>query len=77
MFKVGIILQTVSFVFFDLLVAVFTYRVYSKEKKIWTADSDAGKQWYRDWRALLGALMVACITILVRDSCLVPKGENV
>lgn len=65
LFKAGIILQLFSFSFFTILVLVFTTRVYSQARNIWTADKGAGT---RDWRWLLFALSVACVTILVSSS---------
>ncbi|KZV87505.1 RTA1 like protein [Exidia glandulosa HHB12029] len=68
LFKAGIILQFVSFAFFTMLLIVFTTRVYKNERAIWTADKDAGKKWSHDWRALLGVMFVACVTILIRSA---------
>ncbi|EJD41442.1 RTA1-domain-containing protein [Auricularia subglabra TFB-10046 SS5] len=67
LFKIGFILQVLSFAFFCLLVVIFATRVRNKEPSIWTADADAQKPWHSDWRALLGALIVACITVMVRS----------
>lgn len=67
LFKIGFILQVLCFSFFCLLVVVFAIRVHSREPRIWTADSDAQKPWHSDWRALLGALIVACVTVMIRS----------
>lgn len=67
LFKVGFILQVLCFSFFCLLVAIFAHRVRSRERSIWTADADAHKPWHSDWRALLGALVVACVTVMIRS----------
>ncbi|EJD40359.1 RTA1-domain-containing protein [Auricularia subglabra TFB-10046 SS5] len=67
LFKVGLILQTVSFVIFSILVATFVVRVYRSKPRTWAADGDADKAWHADWRALLGALGVACATIMIRS----------
>lgn len=66
LFKLGIILQLVSFAFFILLVVIFTIRLYRNDRSTWTADRDAGKSFMNDWRVLLIVLYVSCVTIVVR-----------
>ncbi|KZV87507.1 RTA1-domain-containing protein [Exidia glandulosa HHB12029] len=67
LFKLGLILQLVSFAFFIVLVVIFTVRVYKREPRTWTADKDAGKSFFHDWRALLVVLYTACLTIIIRS----------
>jgi hypothetical protein len=39
--------------------------MYTLEPTIWVQD--AHKPWYKDWRALAGAMVVSCIGVLVRS----------
>lgn len=62
-FLVGLAIQLVSFTLFCGIYTHFLYRVYTLERGIW--ERDKAQPWYRDWRALAGALTVSCIGILV------------
>ncbi|KAH7917425.1 RTA1-domain-containing protein [Leucogyrophana mollusca] len=64
-FFAGLILQLVSFLSFSCITAWFVYKVHREEPAVWTQD--AHRAWYRDWRALAGALLVSCVAILVRS----------
>lgn len=50
---------------FTCIYLVFLYRVYTLQPQTWIADKVRGKGWFRDWRALAGALCISCIGILV------------
>lgn len=41
------------------------HRVRTREPAVWARD--AGERWWRDWRALAGALVVSCVGILIRS----------
>jgi len=63
MFLAGLVLQLASFSTFTCIYLLFLHRVYKFHQEVWVIDRD--KAWYRDWRALAGALLVSCVGIMV------------
>ncbi|VDB85412.1 unnamed protein product [Peniophora sp. CBMAI 1063] len=63
-FIAGLALQLVSFGLYALSVLWFIYRVYTKERRVWTRDS-LGSVW-SDWRTLAFALVFNCLCIIER-----------
>jgi hypothetical protein len=80
-FLAGLVLQLASYTFFTCVYLVWLTKVY-KNKEVWeisktfaadgTPLEGGNYRWWRDWRALAGALILSCIGILVRQSCLRP-----
>lgn len=74
-FLAGLALQLASYAFFSCVYLLFLWRVWKGEKDVWTRARRIGNdgvpideseyKWWRDWRALAGALFISCIGILV------------
>lgn len=67
-FLAGLAIQLAWFVAFTTVYIRFLWLVRRREPAIWAKDT--GLVWWRDWRALAGALGVSCVGIIVRTSLL-------
>ena len=68
-FLAGLALQLASFATFSAVYARWLWRVRTREPAVWARD--AGLVWWRDWRALAGALVLSCVGILVSPALIV------
>ncbi|KAF7977424.1 hypothetical protein HWV62_3570 [Athelia sp. TMB] len=64
-FLAGLALQLASFATFTGVFVRWAWRVRAHERGVWARD--AGGVWWRDWRALAGALALSCAGILIRS----------
>ncbi|KZP32996.1 RTA1-domain-containing protein [Athelia psychrophila] len=64
-FLAGLVLQLVSFASFTAVYLRWLHRVRRHSPQAWARD--AGLSWWRDWRALAGALVLSCAGILIRS----------
>ena len=67
-FLAGLAIQLASFVLFTAVFVRFLWLVWRREPATWRKD--AALSWWRDWRALAGALGVSCVGIIVRITLL-------
>lgn len=77
MFKLGMILQAISFVFYCIIYIIWVYRVRQDAPQIWTMSESVGldgtplrggeHKWSDDWRTMAGALAFSCCGIFVRQ----------
>ncbi|VDB85404.1 unnamed protein product [Peniophora sp. CBMAI 1063] len=64
-FLAGLAIQLASFVTFTAVYIRFLWLVWKREAAVWSKDS--ALVWWRDWRALAGALGVSCVGIIIRS----------
>ncbi|KAG9036406.1 hypothetical protein FRB95_008947 [Tulasnella sp. JGI-2019a] len=67
LFLIGLVLQLVSFGIFTILCLTWMHKVRKHSRNVWLRDELAGRSWYRDWRAMAGAILVSCAGVLVRS----------
>lgn len=73
-FLCGLILQGVSFAFFNAVFCTWLYRTCKYERIVWIQDMS--KPWHQDWRSLAGALVVSCIGITIRCIYRIAEGSE-
>ena len=68
-FLAGLAIQLASFVTFTVIYIRFLWLVWRREPTAWSKDHEL--VWWRDWRALAGALGISCVGIIVRVSAFI------